>query len=239
MHLTDKGRDLIQSFEGCKLQAYQDSGGVWTIGWGHTSAAGAPRVYSGMVISQAEADAIFLRDVADTITAVKRALGDAPTTPAQFDAFVSLTYNIGSGNFQKSTALRRHKVGDYAGAAEAITWWNRVGQNVSRGLVRRREAERAHYMSDLPTTDTAAETERPGRPTGGEQKPIAKSATAQLGASGAALSALAAAAKEGEQFLTDFPALSVLAGKALPYIAFGIFTAIIAVRLREWWRGEH
>ncbi|WP_338928205.1 lysozyme (plasmid) [Roseomonas mucosa] len=138
----------IRAHEGLRLKAYLCPTGHPTIGYGHAG----PEVRLGQEITLSEAERLLAADVKTFATGVERALGGAPTTQNQFDAFVSLAYNIGMGNFTPSTAVRRHKGRDYKGAAQAITWWNK-GTNpktglkeVIDGLVTRRAAEAALYL---------------------------------------------------------------------------------------------
>lgn len=142
---------LIKQFEGCakrlpdgRLAAYPDpgSGGdPWTIGWGSTG----PDIERGTIWTQEQADARFAEHLAQFAARVDKLLGDVPTTPAQFGAMVSLAYNIGVNAFGKSTVLRKHKAGDYGGAADAFLMWNKAAGKVMAGLTRRREAEAALY----------------------------------------------------------------------------------------------
>jgi len=144
---------LIQEFEGCakrrpdgSFEAYPDpgSGGdPWTIGWGSTG----PDIKPGVVWTQEQCDARFTEHVAEFGTGVAAAIGDARTTQHQFDAMVSFAYNVGLGNFGSSTLLRKHKAGDYAGAAAEFARWNKAAGKVLPGLVRRRAAEAALYSS--------------------------------------------------------------------------------------------
>jgi len=144
---------LIQHFEGCRLNAYQDSVGVWTIGWGNTFYEDGSRVQAGDSISQARADALFRLIVARFEAGVEKAAPVA--TAAQFGAMVSLAYNIGLLAFTGSTLLRMHNSGSYAGAAEQFPRWNKAGGRVLDGLTRRRKAERLLYLNDLPAFDKA------------------------------------------------------------------------------------
>lgn len=145
MKTNAEGRALITQFEGCKLTAYVCPAGVLTIGVGHTSAAGAPRVTAGMRITQQEADAILASDLGRFEKAVTGAVR-VPLTSNQFAALVSLAFNIGTGAFQSSTLVRLLNAGDTAGAAQQFARWNRAGGRVLRGLTRRREAERALFL---------------------------------------------------------------------------------------------
>lgn len=149
-----KGRALIQKFEGCakrrpdgKLEAYPDpgSGGdPWTIGWGSTG----PDIRKGVIWAQAQADDRFETDVQAFAAKVDALLNGAPTTQGQFDAMVSLAYNIGLANLRESTLLRRHKEGAYAGAALEFGRWNKASGKVMPGLTRRRAAEAKLYRGE-------------------------------------------------------------------------------------------
>jgi lysozyme len=92
------GRAALVAREGCRLSAYRDSAGVPTIGVGHTGRAGPPPVALGMTITRNEAEAIFAADLAPFEAAVLRAVA-APLTQNQFDALVSLAFNIGTRGF--------------------------------------------------------------------------------------------------------------------------------------------
>ena len=146
MKVSATGRALIEKFEGCVLHAYQDVVGVWTIGYGHTEG-----VYEGQVITQADADQMLSDDLDHEYgPGVQAAIGDAPTTQAQFDAMVSLAYNIGIGGFAGSTVCRQHRAGNYLAAADAFSLWNKAGGKILPPLARRRVEEEKLYLSDLP-----------------------------------------------------------------------------------------
>lgn len=144
------GLEIIKGFEGLGLSAYPDpgtGGEPWTIGYGHTSAAGPPQVYPGLTITRAEAEEILKRDLSKYENAVANAVTRPPTSD-QFSALVSFTFNVGAGNLRSSTLLKKHNAGDFAGAAEEFGRWVYAGGNVMQGLVRRRRAERALYRSE-------------------------------------------------------------------------------------------
>jgi lysozyme len=140
------GLNLIKSFEGCVLTAYQDVAGIWTIGYGHTRG-----VTAGMVFTQQQADQALADDLLSTETSVDRAVQAVTTTDNQFAAMVSLTYNIGSGNFASSTVLREQLAGNTQAAADAFLLWNKATINgvlqVVAGLTRRRTAEQSLYLT--------------------------------------------------------------------------------------------
>lgn len=148
--------DLIKRFESCELEAYPDpgtGGEPWTIGWGHTG----PEVHPGMKISQDIADCYLLKDVTHAADAVMRAV-TVKLTQGQFDAFVSMVFNIGPGSDTRdgiirlkagapSSFLRKLNAGDVTGAAMAMLAWNRGGGRVMNGLVHRRAAEQSLFIS--------------------------------------------------------------------------------------------
>ena len=141
MRLSTQGRELIKAFEGLSLTAYRDADG-YSIGYGHYGAK------AGDVISRSEADRLFDQDVRKYEDGVSRFVATA--TQPQFDAMVSLAYNIGVGDsdsgFGGSTVARKHNAGDYAGAADAFLMWIKSQGNVLPVLVKRREKERTVYL---------------------------------------------------------------------------------------------
>jgi lysozyme len=122
--------------------------GIWTIGWGHTSAAGIPRVFEGQRISQEYADVIFRADICEFASSVYR-LVKYPANENQFGAMTSLAYNIGVGAFMKSTVLRAFNEGNLTLAAIAFTWWNKAGGKILQGLVNRRAEEVKLFKTPL------------------------------------------------------------------------------------------
>lgn len=145
MQTSQRGRDAIAKREGVRLNAYRDSVGIWTIGVGHTAAAGHPAPVRGMKISKAECDEILSRDLAKFEAAVDRAV-TVSMAQHEFDALVSLAFNIGGGAFAKSSVVRRLNAGNRRGAADAFRLWNKAGGKVLQGLVNRRESERAQFL---------------------------------------------------------------------------------------------
>jgi lysozyme len=141
MTLTQAGRKLLMEREGCKLTAYKDTIGVLTIGVGHTSGAGPPKVKSGMKITQTQAEQIFADDVAEFEDGVSGLL-ERPAAAHEFDAYVSLAYNIGLGAFAGSTTLKKFNAGDVAGAAEGILMWN-----IPHEIKARRRGEHQQFLN--------------------------------------------------------------------------------------------
>ena len=136
MRYSLTGLHLSESFEGCRLRAYQDSKGVWTIGWGHTKG-----VHEGMVCTQAQAEQWLREDAAWAVSEVNK-LVHGPVNQNEFDALVDFTFNAGCGNFEHSTLLALVNAGDDAHAANEFEKWDKSGGKVVAGLLRRRIAER-------------------------------------------------------------------------------------------------
>ena len=132
------GLQLIESFEGLRLNSYQDSVGVWTIGYGHTMG-----VKPGQVITQAQAQAFLQQDLGVAEAAVNK-LG-LTLTDNQFAALVSFTFNLGAGNLNKLMSQ------GLAAAPDRILLFDHAGGKVLPGLTRRRQAERALYLTPDPT----------------------------------------------------------------------------------------
>ncbi|EOZ5246962.1 lysozyme [Enterobacter hormaechei] len=146
MQTSEKGIALIKEFEGCKLTAYQDSVGVWTIGYGWTQPVDGKPIRAGMTIKQQTAERLLKTGLVSYESDVSR-LVKVGLTQGQFDALVSFTYNLGARSLSTSTLLRKLNAGDYAGAADEFLRWNKAGGKVLNGLTRRREAERALFLS--------------------------------------------------------------------------------------------
>ena len=138
---------LIKSFEGFRSRAYRDSGGVLTIGYGHTSMAGLPRVTPNLRITVTDAAHILERDVNSFATGVA-ALLKRPLTDDQFGALVSFAYNVGLVNFAKSSVLTLVNAGAFERMPRRLALWNKAAGQVLPGLVRRRAAEAALFMKD-------------------------------------------------------------------------------------------
>ncbi|MFP0401323.1 lysozyme [Acinetobacter nosocomialis] len=142
---SNAGLNLIKGFEGKRLNAYDDGVGVWTIGFGTIKYPNGVRVKKGDTCTEQQAETYLKNDLTKFEVAINK-LVKVPLTQNQFDALVSLTYNIGSGAFNNSTLLKKLNKGDYQGAADQFLVWNKAGGKVMKGLVRRREAERALFL---------------------------------------------------------------------------------------------
>lgn len=142
MKLGDAGKSLIQSYEKCRLEAYMPTqNDVPTIGWGHTRG-----VALGDTCTQEQADAWFLEDVAWAEDCVNRAITHL-LNQQEFDALVSLCFNIGCRAFSGSTLVKDLNALDFDNASKAFLDWNKQHGQVLAGLTARREAEQTLFDS--------------------------------------------------------------------------------------------
>lgn len=144
MELGQAGLDLIKSFEEFRRSAYMPTpDDVPTIGWGHTDG-----VQMGDACTVEEAEEWLREDCQWAVEAVNRSYdGVVPLSQNQFDALVSLTFNIGKPRFLGSTLLRKLNLGDQVGAADEFVRWNKQHGTILRGLTRRRIAERDLFLA--------------------------------------------------------------------------------------------
>lgn len=151
MKLSKAGATFIHSFEGLRLEAYKavPTEKYWTIGFGHYGSD----VKQGQKISKAEADALFINDIARYEKGVEDAI-TKPMNQNEFDAMVSLCYNIGVGAFSKSTLAELFNKGDKEGASEQFDRWNKSGGRVLKGLVTRRSKEKALFLKPVKKKST-------------------------------------------------------------------------------------
>ena len=139
MNISNRGLDLIKSFEGCSLTAYRCPSNKWTIGWGHTNG-----VHQGMVITQAQADQFLFEDVQRFVNAVNQYQSRFNFNQNEYDALVSFTYNCGAGSLANVMSCCNTK----QEIAEECKLYNKGGGVVLAGLVRRREEEYKLFMSE-------------------------------------------------------------------------------------------
>jgi lysozyme len=213
MEMTDEGLALIKTFEGFRARAYRDPVGVWTIGYGHTSMAGAPDVRAGMVVSEAEAAEILRRDVEMFARGVRERL-TRKVSDAQFSALVSFAYNVGLGALAKSSVLRAVNAGDFEAVPRRLSLWTKAGGRTLPGLVRRRAAEAALFVS----SDGLVEARVPQVP---RAKPVVESKTIWAAVAAVVLALLQVALKGA----------AVVAGVAIVVALIGVMIFI----MRERW----
>ena len=142
MKLSKAGADLMHQYEGCRNKPYLCPAHVWTIGYGSTG----PHVKPGMVITEAQAEALLKEDLNRFEKAVTLAV-TVPLMQNQYDALVSFAFNCGIAALQKSTLLKKVNAKDFDAAANEFGKWNKGGGKVLAGLTRRRAAEAALFKS--------------------------------------------------------------------------------------------
>ena len=140
---SKSGLALTEQFEGLRLTAYQDSVGVWTIGYGHTGSD----VHPGLTITQMDAEALLLQDVSTSARCVNQ-LVTITLSQNEFDALVDFVFNLGKGAFAGSTLLKDLNAGDIAGAVGEFQKWDHAGGRVLAGLLQRRLGEASLFQTD-------------------------------------------------------------------------------------------
>jgi lysozyme len=165
--LSKAGEDLMHRFEGCRNKPYLCPADIWTIGYGHVLyqeqirlpvVTDKPNVVirrkfslrqeDNRVWSKEEINDLFRKDVATFERGVLRLVPGVVGRQGSFDALVSISFNFGLGNLQRSTIRMKANRGDWEGAAEAFRAWVKGGGKVLPGLVRRREAEIALFLQE-------------------------------------------------------------------------------------------
>lgn len=141
MIYSKMGRALTERFEGCRLSSYQDQVGVWTIGYGHTRGVGP-----GMFCTVPQAEAWLVEDDTWASNAVNKDV-NIVLTQGEFDALVDFTFNLGETSFYRSTLLKLVNGNNFAAAANEFARWDRAGGKIVAGLLRRRLAEKAEFVS--------------------------------------------------------------------------------------------
>ena len=146
MSVSNKGVDLICEFEGKRLVAYDDGVGVWTIGFGTIKYPSGNRVKKGDTCTLEQAKEYMRHDLIEFEHTVNSSV-KVPLNQNQFDALVSLAYNIGSNAFKSSTLVKKLNTGDYQGAADQFDVWVNAGGKRIQGLVNRRDREKLLFLS--------------------------------------------------------------------------------------------
>lgn len=224
--------DLVKEFEGFRAKAYKCPAGVWTIGYGTTAAADVGITpAAGIVISQTEAEKYLHTALAKFSDQIAPAI-KAPINENQFGAFLSLAYNIGPSAFKKSSALRYFNAGDKVKAANAILLWNKADKKVSNGLVRRRAAERALFLTPVGATaqiDTHEGRITPDVPreSAAQSSTVQASAVQIVSGAGAGIAAVGALDGTAQIVALAFAGVIILAG-----------LWIMRERLRKWADGD-
>jgi len=159
MSLSHKVIEMIKHHEGVRVRPYQCPALIWTVGVGHVidqshikiplAERKALPIPDGWdrTLSMGEVDEILAKDLVSFENGVRRLCPDG-LTPGRLGALTSFAFNVGLGNLQRSTLRMKHNRGDYEGAAEAFLDWTKAGGKVLKGLVSRRNDERALYLSN-------------------------------------------------------------------------------------------
>ena len=148
MKISNKGLELIKTFEGLSLKPYLDAVNIPTIGFGNTFYENMKKVtLQDETITEERADSLFNFLVTTNFVNVVNRLVIVDINQNQFDALVSFVYNLGSGNFEKSTLLKKVNQEDFIGASLEFEKWNRASGKVLNGLTKRRLAEKELFLS--------------------------------------------------------------------------------------------
>jgi lysozyme len=235
MQMSKEGIDaLLKKFEGCKLSSYRCPANVCTIGYGHTSAAGVPEVTDGMKITQQDADDILRRDLVKYETAVY-GMVKQPLTQHQFDVLVDFAYNAGVGALKSSTLLKKVNAAQFDDVPAELMKWTKGGGKVLTGLVRRRQAESAWWVSGEPHEEQEQRVDPdpvPVRTMIESKQGNAAIITAGLGGLGAAKE-IAAQAQEASDMADQFM-------KLLGNTNFLIMAVIVGLGAAIWyWRSKN
>jgi len=224
--VNQAGMDLIKRWEGCKLKAYKDVAGVWTVGYGLTSAAGFIEVGPDTVLTQEEADWYLEQAVNKYADGIRSAI-TAPINENQFAAFVSLAYNVGIAGVRRSSAVRHFNAGHLDKVPRAIRAWNKAGGRVVQGLVNRREAEVKLFQTPVVSVanqPTPPSTQQRTSPT--QSKTMQASAVQIASGVGTGIGAFAALDGTAQLIAVGFAGLIVL-----------MAVWIMRERLKKWGEG--
>jgi lysozyme len=224
MNLNKKGLDLIKSHEGLRLEAYPDpatKADPWTIGYGHTSAAGPPSVRPGLKISRQEAEDILKQDLA-TFERHVRSRVKVPLNDNQFSALVSFCFNVGPGNFDRSGVLKAVNSNQFDLVPARLMLWNKAAGKVMRGLTRRRAEEGELFMIGYADPDDAKLIH--GAQTAKGKSPI--ESTTNIAAGVGAAAAVTSAAR---QLTEDVATTSAYLPTTFIIVGLAIITVLAAV----------
>ena len=213
---------LIQRWEGLSLTAYEDVGGVLTIGYGSTAG-----VVPGMKITKAQAEKRLRDDLAVAEEAVER-LVKVDLTDNQFGALVSFVFNVGAGAFKSSTLLRKLNAGDYAAVPGELARWNRAGGKPVQGLANRRAAEAGLWARGAPVASNTVEAAPERAPAGRSDAVVG---TAGAGAAATIVNKLTENADTIQQVSWFFT------GKGIIMIGAGVLlVGALGYLAWSWWR---
>lgn len=228
---------LLQAFEGCKLKAYKCPAGIWTIGYGHTSAAGNPEVEDDLVITQAEADTVLSNDLHKFETGVESLL-KVSVEQHQFDVLVDFAYNAGLGNLKNSGILRQTNASAFDKVPDELMKWTKGGGKVLPGLVRRCQARVSWWntgANDLEQTEKSRTSpDDVSAPKGMAKSKQGNAAIVTTALGG--LGAVKAAAEQAQDASDTFTQVQGL----LSNTHFDIMICVVLLGAAIWyWRNQH
>lgn len=150
MKFSERAAAFLAELEGVKYKAYKDAGGKWTIGVGHLIKKGEEHLLRA-TLTKPETISLLMSDVKESETVVNQSV-KMPLTQQQFDALVILVFNIGTGNFLKSSVLRELNSKDYMDAYRHFDDWNKIRNykgvlQFCQGLQNRRDEEQELFLN--------------------------------------------------------------------------------------------
>lgn len=230
--INDEGLAVLKRFEGKRLTAYRDPVGIWTIGYGHTDAAGAPKVTAGQTITEGQAEAILKADLGQYENAVQNAV-KVLLTDNQFSALVSFTFNVGVGAFRKSTLLKKLNAGNYDAVPGELMKWNKAGGKALPGLTNRRAAEGGLWAKGAHVASQYIEPEpKPSMTKSTTGKGAVTTGTGMAGT--AATDAVAEVAKNGADQISAFTeALDIVKYVFIALTVLGVVLTLYGVWKRS------
>ncbi|MCS5421236.1 MULTISPECIES: lysozyme [Psychrilyobacter] len=146
MKISKQGIDLLKHFESYEMKAYTCPSGVWTIGWGFTQVNGK-KVKEGDIMTLEVADIELVKQLRIYENVVKKAIMIKKINQNQYDALISLCYNIGGSSFRRSDIVKEVNSRNFIGACRIFNLWSKAAEKRSKGLLRRRMSERNLFCS--------------------------------------------------------------------------------------------
>ena len=233
MQTSKYGITLLRKFEGCELDAYQDSVGVWTIGIGHTSAAGTPFPVKGMTITSAEADELLAHDLRGIESDISSCV-TVNLEQYQFDALISFVFNLGIGNFRKSTLLKKVNAGNFTACPAEFLKWGNAGGKPCAALLHRRHSEAALFSGlGIVQSDQKDARRAPDQPVASKRITMSKEGNAAVvtGAT-SAVAALSTMSEQAQQASDAVDTITKLMHN--PIFAVLVIGALAAAAIWYW-----
>lgn len=233
MQTSKYGIAALKKSEGCELSAYQDIVGVWTIGVGHTAAAGTPFPVKGMTIASAEADELLSHDLRGLEVDISSCV-TVKLEQYQFDALVSFVFNLGIGNFKKSTLLKKINAGKFEACPAEFLKWGNAGGKPCAALLHRRHAEAALFSGiGVVQSDPKDARRAPDQPVASKHITMSKEGNAAvLTGATSAVAALSTISEQAQQASDAVETITKLLHN--PVFALLVVGAIAAAAIWYW-----